>query len=172
MLTKLEAIEILQKEYTQADIILEENKYYGELHDIAKAFGVHAHVEEFTPDINRGKYSVMPHHTEECNEHYEQGVNVWRAWNEKTTGKESKCPCWELSIGTGISLASLVNIIAAKYDIHTGMIGRGFNYRAQLEQLKKTVEQETIHITTGKMVSIPLDDKPKFYNLTRDKEPS
>ena len=159
MLTKLEAIKVLQKEYDQSDIILEESKYYGELHDIAKAFEVRAHVEEFTPDINAGKYSVMPHHTEECNEHYEQGVNVWRAWNEKTTGKDSKCPCWELSIGTGISLESLVNIIAAKYDIHTGMIGRGFNYRAQLEQLKKKVEQETIHITTGKWVTVPLNGK-------------
>ena len=152
MLTKLEAIKALQKEYHYSEILKGDEFIKQEdgttvrnkLYDIADAFGIKLPVITFQPDPDYPK-GTLPNHTEEC-------------LTNKNWRTDFPCACWGISY-TGIAVMDVVHRIANKYDVHPGMMGRGVNYRAQLEQLKKKVEQETIHITTGKMVSVPLNDK-------------
>ena len=162
MLTKLEAIEALQKEYHYSDILVEEEfikqddgtTVRNKLYDIADVFGIKLPITTFQPDPSQGKYSPLPIHTEECitNKH----------WKE-----EAPCACWGISY-TGIAVMDVVNCIARLYDIYSSKNGRGFAQREKLEKLhelmshmmeipRETLEEmehqaNVIKITTGKTV--------------------
>ena len=163
MLTKQEALEELKnlhyaeilkgEEFIEVEGIPTQNTAY----KIANAFNVKVPITTFQPDPRVIK-GPMPNHRDECMNIWEKGMLQWKKWAKEETGAEATCPCWEDSY-TGIAIMDLVNIIAAKYDIHTSMLGRGSNMREQLKQLERELVHERIEITTGKWVEIPLTNK-------------
>jgi len=153
-LKNLHYSEILKKEeFIEVKGIPVQNIAY----KIANAFNVKVPITTFQPDFRVMK-GPMPNHRDKCMEVWEKGMLYWKEWAKKETGKEATCPCWEDSY-TGIAIMDLVNIIAAKYDIHTSKLGRGSNMREQLKQLEVKLTSERIEITTGKWVEIPLNNK-------------
>ena len=163
MLTKQEALEELKKLH-YSEILMNEEfievkgiQIQNTAYKIANAFNVKVPITTFQPDPRVIK-GPMPNHRDECMNIWEKGTLQWKKWTKKETGKETICPCWDDSY-TGIAIMDLVNIIAAKYDIHTSMLGRGSNMRQQLKQLEEELVRERIEITTGKWVEIPLTNK-------------
>ena len=166
---KIEAIELLQKEYHYSEILVEDEfikqpdgiTVRNKIYDIADAFSIELPVITFQPDTNDPK-GPMPNHTEECitNEH----------WNSKTP-----CACWEISY-TGIAVMDVVDRIAQLYNISSGKYGRGSAQREKLTLLHRMVEdivliepkydpEELVDVKTGitidlskDWVEIPLED--------------